>query len=145
VVRKQLMAAIERVTKAEALAANAPKPPLIAFSEGQEACWNDPALTRRLAARLARELGTGQVAEGRPDMVAEDFGEFGKALGVPSVLLRTGTVVPAVFQAAQASGAFLPSLHAATFAPDREGGIRTAVKVLVLSTLEIMNPSEPTR
>jgi hippurate hydrolase len=133
------------VTQAEALAANAPKPPRIDFSEGQEACWNDPTLTRRLATRLSRELGPDQVTEGRPDMVAEDFGEFGKALGVPSVLLRTGTVAPATFQVAQASGAFLPSLHSATFAPDREGGIRTAVKALVLSALEVLSPSEVAR
>ena len=144
-VRKQLMEAITRITKAEAQAASAPKPPVIVFSEGQEACWNDPALTRRLAARLARDLGAAQVAEGRPDMVAEDFGEFGKALGVPSVMLRTGTVTAADFKAAQASGAPLPSLHSSTFAPDRAGGIRTAVQTLVLSALEVLAPAAPTR
>lgn len=141
VVRQQLIDAIRRMAKAEAMAAGAPKEPLIALSEGQEACWNDPALTRRVAARLTRDLGAAQVSEGRPDMVAEDFGELGKALGVPSVLLRTGTVSAAAFQAAQTAGTPLPSLHSSAFAPEREGGIQTAVKALVLATLEIMEPT----
>jgi amidohydrolase len=145
VVRQQLIDAIRRMAKAEAMAAGAPKEPLIALSEGQEACWNDPALTRRIATRLARDLGAAQVTEGRPDMVAEDFGELGKALGVPSVLLRTGTVPAAAFQAAQASHTPLPSLHSSAFAPDREGGIQTAVKALVLSALEVLDSKGATR
>lgn len=145
VVRQQLIDAIRRMAKAEAMAAGAPKEPLIALSEGQEACWNDPALTRRIAAGLTRDLGAAQVSEGRPDMVAEDFGELGKALGVPSVLLRTGTVSASAFQAAQATGTPLPSLHSSAFAPEREGGIQTAAKALVLATLEIMNPTGATR
>ncbi len=138
VVRQQLIDAIRRMAKAEALAAGAPKEPLIALSEGQEACWNDPALTRKLAARLTRDLGAAQVTEGRPDMVAEDFGELGKALGVPSVLLRTGTVSAATFKVAQAANTPLPSLHSSAFAPDREGGIQTAVQALVLSALDVL-------
>ncbi len=133
-VRAQLLAGIARIAKAEALAAGAPREPLVAFSEGQEACWNDPALTRRLATRLAAELGPENVLEGRPDMVAEDFGEFGKAAGIPSALLRTGAAAPAQVKA----GAALPSLHSSAFAPDREPAIRTGAKVLALSALELL-------
>ena len=137
-VRGQLIAGIQRMVKAEALAAGAPREPQVTFSEGQEATWNDPALTRKLAARLTRELGAENVEEGRPDMVAEDFGEFGKAARVPSVLLRTGAVDPARIQ----PGATLPSLHSSTFAPDREPAIRTGAKVLVLCALEILAAPE---
>jgi len=133
-VRAQLMAGVVRIAKAEALAAGAPREPRVDFSEGQEACWNDPALTRRLAARLAQELGAENVEEARPDMVAEDFGEFGKAAGIPSVLLRTGMAEPARVKA----GAALPSLHSSAFAPDREAAIRTGAKVLVISALEVL-------
>jgi len=134
-VRKKLLEGVVRVAKGESMAAGSPKEPLVLFSEGQEACWNDPALTRRLAARLSAELGAENVVEGRPDMVAEDFGEFGKAAKVPSVMLRIGAVDPAKLKA----GAPLSSLHSATFAPDREPTIRTGAKVLVLSALEVLN------
>lgn len=140
-VRAQLLAGIARIAKAESLAAGSPREPKIEIDEGQDATWNDPALTRRLAAALARELGADNVEEGRPDMVAEDFGEFGKAAKIPSVLFRTGMAAPSQVK----SGAALPSLHSSSFAPDREPAIKTGAKVLVLAALEILNPSEAKR
>jgi amidohydrolase len=137
-VRKQLLDGIARIAKAEAAAAAAPRPPEIRTSEGANATYNDPAITKRLGAMLARELGQDNVIEGRPEMVAEDFGEFGKAAGVPSVLLRVGAVEPARYAAAKASGAALPSLHSATFAPEYQPAIRTAATALTLSALELL-------
>lgn len=137
-VRKQLLAAIVRVVKAEALAGNSPREPLIAFSEGQDATYNDPAFSRRLAAAIGRGLGTGNLVAGRAEMGAEDFGEFGKAAGMPSAMFRLGTVEPGRFRAAQASGEVLPSPHSPLFAPDRERSIRTGVEALVLATLEVL-------
>ena len=145
-VRKQLLDGIARIAKAEAAAANAPRPPEIRTSEGANATYNDPALTKRLAAMLTRELGTDNVVEGRPEMVAEDFGEFGKAAKAPSVMLRVGAVEPAKYAAATSSGTPLPSLHSATFAPDRAPTIRTATTTLVLSALELLGkPSSGSR
>ena len=87
---------------------------------------------------LARELGKDSVIEGKPEMVAEDFGEFGKAAVAPSVMLRVGAVEKSKYEAAKKSGDPLPSLHSATFAPDREPTIRTATTVLTLSALELL-------
>lgn len=134
-VRRRLLAGITRIVKAEAMAADAPREPALVFSEGQDATWNDPALARRLAAALARELGADSVVEGRPDMVAEDFGEFAKAGGFPSVMLRTGTVDPEAFRASKGPW---PSLHGPDFAPAREPSIRAGVKVLALAALELL-------
>lgn len=133
-VRAQMLAGIARIAKAESVAAGSPKEPLVEIGEGQDATWNDPPLTRRLAAALARELGAENVEEARPDMVAEDFGEFGKAARIPSVLFRTGMADPARVKA----GAELPSLHSPAFAPAREAAIRTGARVLVRSALEIL-------
>jgi hippurate hydrolase len=137
-VRKQLLDGIARIAKAEASSANAPREPEVKISESQDATYNDPALAHRLEAALAQGLGKANVAEGKPDMVAEDFGELGKAAGVPSVLIRIGAVEPKKHAAAMAAGTPLPSLHSATFVPDRERTIRTAASVLVLSTLELL-------
>jgi hippurate hydrolase len=137
-VRKQLLSGIARIAKAESSSANAPREPEIKISESQDSTYNDPALARRLEAALARRLGKANVVEGKPEMVAEDFGELGKAAKVPSILIRVGAAEPKKYAAAIAAGTPLPSLHSATFAPDRERTIRTAASVLVLSTLELL-------
>lgn len=137
-VRKQLLDGIARIAKAEAASANAPREPEIKVSESQDATYNDPALAHRLEAALAQGLGKANVVEGKPEMVAEDFGELGKAAGVPSVLIRVGAVEPKKHAAATAAGTPLPSLHSATFVPDRERTIRTATSVLVLAALELL-------
>jgi len=137
-VRQLLLSGIERVAKAEAAAARAPKEPVVKVSESQDLTYNDPALTRRLAAALAKQLGAENVQEKRPEMVAEDFGEFGKAAGVPSVQLRVGAVEPSRYEAAMKAGTPLPSLHSSGFAPDRERTIKAAATVLTLSALELM-------
>jgi amidohydrolase len=137
-VRKQMLAGIARLAKAEAASANAPREPEIKISESQDATYNDPALAHRLEAALGQRLGKANVVIGKPEMVAEDFGEFGKAAGVPSILLRVGAVEPKKHAAAVAAGTPLPSLHSATFAPDRERTIRTTTSVLVLATLELL-------
>ena len=137
-VRKLMLDGIERIAKAESAAALSPKEPLVKFSESQSATYNDPAVTRRLAAMLSRELGADNVKEAQPEMVAEDFGEFGKAAGVPSVLFRVGAVEPAKYEAAMKSGAPLPGLHSSGFAPDRERTIRTAATTLTLCALELL-------
>ena len=137
-VRKLMLEGIERIARAESAAALSPKEPLVRFSESQGATYNDPALTRRLAAVLSRELGEGNVKEAAPEMVAEDFGEFGKAAGVPSVLFRVGAVEPAKYQAAMKDGTPLPSLHSSGFAPDRERTIKTAATTLTLCALELL-------
>jgi amidohydrolase len=137
-VRKQLLEGIVRIAKAEAAAANAPREPEVKFSEAQDSTYNDPVLAHRIEAALARRLGKANVVEGKPEMVAEDFGEFGKAAGAPSVLIRVGAVEPSKHTAAVAAGTPLPSLHSAGFAPDRERTIRTTSSVLVLATLELL-------
>jgi len=137
-VRQLLLSGIERVAKAEAAAARAPKEPVVKVSESQDLTYNDPALTRRLAAALAKQLGAENVLEKRPEMVAEDFGEFGKAAGVPSVQLRVGAVEPSKYEAAMKAGTPLPSLHSSGFAPDRERTIKAAATVLTLSALDLL-------
>jgi len=138
-VRKQLLDGIARIARAEAASANAPREPEVKVSDSQDATYNDPALAHRLETALARGLGKANVVEGKPEMVAEDFGELGKAAGVPSVLIRVGAVEPKKLAAATAAGTPLPSLHSATFVPDRERTIRTDASALVLATLELLH------
>src|ERR1700688_4142197 len=62
-VRQHLLSAIDRIVKAEAAAAGAPREPLIERSLPVHALVNDSALTRRVAAVLVRELGPAQAKD----------------------------------------------------------------------------------
>ncbi len=136
-VRDHLLRSIDRITKAEAAAAGAPREPLIEGSEGGYALVNDPALTQRVAAALQREMGSKQVIDMPPEMVSEDFSEFQRA-GVPTLMLRIGAVNQVKYDAALKSGDVLPSLHSALFAPDREPTIKAAVAAEVIALRELM-------
>jgi amidohydrolase len=135
-VRKHLLSAIERVAKAEAEAADAPKPPLVQVVESTDALYNDPKLAERLSEVLARTLGPGDVVKAPPIMASEDYSYFVEA-GVPSFYFWLGVANPAKFQEAKASGVELPSNHSPFFAPDMEPSLKTAIEaeVAVLQNL----------
>src|SRR5208337_3563503 len=65
-VRKQVLAAIARITKAEAEAAGAPRPPSVDAYEGADLVYNDPALAQRLKATLQTALGKDNVVMEEP-------------------------------------------------------------------------------
>ena len=123
----------------------APREPEVRFSEPADALYNDPPLTKRLASVLSRELGQQNVLEGKPEMIAEDCGEFDKAAKGPSVMLRIGAAEPARYEAAMKKGEPLPSLHSGTFAPDREKTIKTGATVLTVAALELLGKPIETR
>ena len=136
-VRKRILESIDRIAKAEALAAGAPKPPKMEISEGTFATYNDPALTKRVAGALAKTLGESNVTEGEPVMGSEDFSEFGRA-GIPSLQYNVGAVPVAKFEAAQKNGTPLPSLHSSEFAPDPQPTIKTGTISLTAAALELL-------
>ena len=124
--RKRLLAAIEREAKGEAIAANAPKEPLIEVKSGTDAVYNEPELTRRMVAVLRTTLGPKNVVEMPAEMTSEDFSQYGLA-GVPAVLLHIGAVDPAKLEAARQSGVPLPKLHSPQWAPEREPTLKAAI------------------
>ena len=136
-VRQHLLSAIDRIAKAEAAAAGAPREPLVVRSNPTQALVNDSALTRRVSAVLVRELGSARVKDTPPEMASEDFAEFQLA-GIPTLMLRVGAVEQGKYDAAMKSGAPLPSLHSSQFAPDREPTIKAAMTAEVLALRELM-------
>ncbi|MEP6619406.1 MAG: amidohydrolase [bacterium] len=135
-VRERLLAAIERITNAEAVAGAAPRPPKIERYQTATALVNDPALSERVGSALRRVLGSDRVGDGAPEMVSEDFSEFQLA-GVPTFMMRVGAVERGKFDAAMKMGTPLPSLHSSLFAPDKEPTISATIsaEVVALRTL----------
>jgi hippurate hydrolase len=136
-VHKRLLAAIERQAKGEALAANAPKAPLIEIRSNTDAVYNDPELTQRMAAAARAALGAGQVVEMPAQMGGEDFSQFGLA-GVRAVLLHVGAVDAAKLEESRKSGVPVPGVHSPLWAPVREPAIKAAIRAETAILMDLL-------
>jgi amidohydrolase len=125
-VRKHLLDAIARITRAESEAGNAPRPPDVKVVESTPAQYNNPKLCERIAADLRNTLGTANVVQIAPGTPSDDFAEF-SAAGVPTAMFSLGAANPEKFAEAQKSGVPLPSNHSPYFAPDYNPTLHTAI------------------
>lgn len=139
-VRKKVLAAITRITKAEAQAAGAPREPLIQQFEGTDAVYNDPALAQHLKASLESKLGKDNVVLEEPMTASEDFSYFVKQ-GVPGFYFSLGGADPAKLAQAKAAGTNLPSNHSPFFAPDVEPAMETGITAEVAVLRDLLNTS----
>lgn len=139
-VRQHLLSAIDRIVKAEAVAAGATKEPLIERNDPGHSLVNDPEMVKRVTAALVREVGAAQLRDIPPEMATEDLSEFQRA-GVPTLMLRIGAVEQTKYDAAMKSGTALPSLHSPLFAPDHEPTIKAAAAAEVVALRELMPPA----
>jgi len=137
-VRKQVLAAIDRITKAEAEAAGAPRPPLIERYEGTDFVYNDPALAERLRGVLESALGKENVVNEEPITASEDFSYFVEQ-GIPGFYFSLGGADPQKFAEAQAAGTQLPSNHSPLFAPDVDPALHTGITAEVAVLRNLLN------
>lgn len=135
-VRKQVLAAIDRVVKGESIAGGASREPLIEHYEATDSVYNDPALAGGLRAPLEAALGKENVITEEPITPSEDYSAF-VALGIPSLYFSLGGADPAKLAEARKAGTSLPSNHSPFFAPDADPAIRTGIvaEVAVLRNL----------
>ncbi len=140
--REKTLAAITRATNGIAAAAGVPsdRAPLITVSkDGVPATVNDPALTRRVAAAMEKELGKENVVAGKPVMASEDFSLFALSDPKPPIcMFWLGAVDPQKIKDAQEKGTRLPSLHSSEFAPLPEPAIRTGVKAMTSAVMDLL-------
>ncbi len=137
-VRKQVLAAIARITKAEALAGGAPQEPLIEHLESTDSVYNDPALAQRLRAPLEAALGKQNVIATEPITPSEDYAFFVEQ-GIPSLYMSLGGADPQKYAEAKSAGTSLPSNHSPFFAPDVAPALRTGIEVEVTVLRSLLN------
>ncbi len=137
-VRDQVLAAITRITKAEAVAAGAPKEPAIDRYESTDSVYNNPALAERMRAPLEAALGKSNVVIGPPNTASEDFSVFTEQ-GVPSFYFGLGGADPQKFAEAKAAGTQLPSNHSPLFAPDVDPSLHAAIEAEVAVLRSLLN------
>jgi hippurate hydrolase len=142
-VRDKVLAAIERIAKDCATAFGLPPDKLpevhVLQNEFSPATYNNPELTRRVAATLKAALGNDNVVAKDPSMGAEDFCEFSLPdHSIPALMFVVGAVDPAKVAESKKSGTPLPSLHSSKFAPVPEPTIRTGIIGMTSAVLELM-------
>jgi amidohydrolase len=129
-VREQVLAALRRVIRGEAVTSGAPEPrideiytfPLLV---------NDPAETDTLRAVLGAALGAENVLDRPAQMGSEDFGHLPDAIGVPGVYWFFG----GMSDEAVDGDAPVPTNHSPFFAPVVEPTLSTGVTAAVSAIL----------
>ncbi len=142
-IRAALLAGISRVARETARAAGVAEDRLPVVSVNEEeytpATYNDPELTSRLVSVFSSALGAENVIAVDPVMGGEDFGRYTlEDRSVPLSLFWLGAVDRAVYAEARETGATLPSLHSALFAPDAGKAIETGVTAMASAVLELL-------
>jgi amidohydrolase len=136
--RRQVLAAIARITNAESLAGGAPHEPLIEHLESTDSVYNDPALAQRLRAPLEAVLGKDNVITTEPKTPSEDYAYFVEQ-GVPSLYMNLGGADPQKFAESKNGGAMLPSNHSPYFAPDVDPALHTGIQAEVAVLRYLLN------
>ncbi|MFE7111482.1 amidohydrolase [Streptomyces sp. NPDC057575] len=145
VMRRQLLAAVERIVRAEAAASAAPKEPEISVINGMPLTSNDAEATATVQAAFRVGLGPERVMDlEQPLTGSEDFGAFGTGLGVPSVYWIFGGLDPSAFHdidlLADGIPAEIPHNHSPLFAPVPEPTVELGVRHLLLAAAAWLNP-----
>ncbi len=141
--RDKLLKGIERIARAEAMAANLDPDKAINIRVKDDytpSLYNDPALVDRLSVVLKKEFGDAKIVKAEPSMGGEDFSRFGRTEDkIPVMLLWLGAVKQETYDASrQPGGKPLPSLHSSLFAPDPDPTIAAGVKAMTLSAMDLL-------
>ena len=142
-VREQVLKAIERIANGVAASAGVPaeRAPIFQVESDQftPSTYNNPDLTKRLAAVWKKTLGETNVAIVDPVMGGEDFSVYSLPdQSIPACIFWVGGVDPAKMAQSKKEGTPLPSLHSSKFAPIPEPTIRTGVVGMTAAVLDLM-------
>jgi len=143
-VREQQIAAIKRITSGIAISAGLPDElmPVVYVHDDETipSTYNDPSLAAKVKASIEAELGRDNVLVAPPVMAGEDFGLYGLTPEKrPITLFWLGGGDPSLYQASLESGDTLPSLHSSQFAPDYPLTIRTGVRAMTRTAMDLFN------
>lgn len=137
-VRQRVLASIAREAKGEALAAGAPKEPLVEVKTGTDSVVNDPQLVARAVKAVEKAVGPDFVKEMPAKMTSEDFAMYGQQPGVKALLLHVGAVDAGRLEAAKKAGKPLPGTHSPQWAPDLKPTLTNTIKAETAILLDLM-------
>lgn len=134
-VRKRVLAALERIVNAEAMASGAPRPPKITPIDRYPLVVNDENATERVVAAFRDHFSADRIVEVGPASASEDFGSFGTGWHVPAVFWFVGATDPKTHARAKAEGRLneLPTNHNPHFLPTIHPTLETGVEAMFVA------------
>jgi hippurate hydrolase len=134
-VRKRVLAAIERIARAEAEASGAPRAPEITPLDRYPLNVNDKQASERVAEAFRAYFSADRVMHTGPAPASEDFGCFGTEWNAPSVFWFVGGTDPDTYAKAKDKGRLndLPVNHSPLFAPVIHPTLETGVEAMVVA------------
>ncbi len=141
--REKLLKGIERIARAEAMAAGLDPDTAIDMrvkTDATPSLYNNPDLVTRVTGALRKEFDAKAIHAATPSMGGEDFARYGRTPEkIPVMLLWLGAVAQEKFDAAQKPGGKpLPGLHSSEFAPDPDPTIAAGVKAMTAAARELL-------
>lgn len=140
-VRQKVLAAVHRIVLGEAATAGVPKPPEITNIGSFAVTANDEAANGELTDVFREHFGAERVMPAPLVTGSEDFSEFGRAAGVPSVFWLVGGADAEAVLTAMGAGRFetdIPSNHSPLYAPVLHPTLSTGVETLVAGALKYL-------
>jgi amidohydrolase len=139
--RHRMLAAIQRIVRAECQATGSPKDPDFETLARFPLTDNDAATTDRVTAAFAKHFG-GDALELDQQTVSEDFSEIPDAAGIPYTYWGIGRTDRQVYLAAEKEMRLmdLPSNHSPKFLPPLQPTLRTGTEALVTAALAWLAP-----
>ncbi|MFB6816011.1 amidohydrolase [Streptomyces sp. NPDC056347] len=137
-----MVAAVERIVRAECAASGCPKEPGVTVTARSPALLTDPAATAEVRRAHEELLGPHRVTGTGPLTATEDFARFG-AGGVPAVYWLLGVTGAGPWRRARDGGPPVPPNHAPEFAPDVRTALPTGIAAMASAARRLLAPSGP--
>ena len=131
-VRKHVLSAVERISRAESMASRAEKPPEFKTLSSYPLTVNDAACSERIAKAFEAQFEE-RAFETPPASASEDFSVFGRRWGAPYVFWIIGGTDPAAYAEAKRTKTInaLPSNHSPKFAPVMHPTLQTGLEAML--------------
>ncbi len=140
--RERVLASIERIAKNQARSFGIPEDKLPVVHIKQKytpAVYNNPVLSQRIREHFEKRLGSEQVRSIGPEMIGEDFSQYGRVEPlIPSLMFKLGAVDLAVYARVKQENISLPPLHSPYFAPVPESTIKTGIEAMTEAALLLL-------
>jgi metal-dependent amidase/aminoacylase/carboxypeptidase family protein len=141
--RATVLAAVERIVRAECDASGSPRPPEFELFDRYPLTDNDTDVTARVASTFNNVFGdtAGELPQ---QSASEDFSDLPRQLGAPYTYWGIGGIDPETYRAAQKAGRLdqdIPVNHSATFAPVLQPTLDTGTQAMAAAALAWLHPS----
>lgn len=137
-IRKNVMAAIERIVRGECEAAGSPKEPEFEYYDQFPLTNNDPEVNATVTQALTEFFGADAVYETHPYTASEDFSRIPNAFGIPYTYWFIGSVASEKYRKAVEAGTVaqdIPANHSPFFAPEIDPTLKIGIQTQVVAAL----------